>query len=183
MSTFEATIGLVLLIALVALAMKVFSRDKETEAEPAVDDVDRLLAEVSGVDPRDASEVVAVDREGLAFVPDGNAVQLIPSEPSHEPGQSVSRLGPGDLIGARVRRGAPDLDPWRLEALGRDDDYRAWFFDAEAAARAALAVLERRVVRPARDEDGEMRIVTEQDYVEARRRDEETERALDTPDD
>ena len=39
------------------------------------------------------------------------------------------------------------------------------------------------MVRPARDEDGEMRIVTEQDYVEARRRDEETERALDTPDD
>ena len=35
-------------------------------------------------------------------------------------------MKPGDLIAARVRRGAPDLDPWRLETLGRDRDLTAW---------------------------------------------------------
>jgi hypothetical protein len=90
-----------------------------------------------------------------------------------------ARLDVGDLIGARVKRGAPDLDPWRLEALGRDGDYRAWFFETEESSRAALDLLVRRVVRAPKDEDGEPRPPRPEDYEEARRLDEETERALD----
>ena len=182
MSTFEATVALVGLIAIVAWIVKSFSRERPPAPDKAIDPVDRLLAEVSGADPRDASEVVAIDTEGLAFVPDGDTVQLIPADPGPELGHAPSRLGPGDLIAARVRRGAPDLDPWRLEALGRDFDYHAWFFEGEDSARAALALLDRRVVRPPRGEDGEIHAVSEQAYVEARRRDEETERQLDAPD-
>ena len=89
------------------------------------------------------------------------------------------RINVGDLIGARVKRGAPDLDPWRLEAVGRDQDYRAWFFETEEAARAALALLDRRVVRPLKDEDGDTRLLTPADFDAARELDEETERALD----
>jgi len=85
----------------------------------------------------------------------------------------------GDLIGARVKRGAPDLDRWRLEAIGRDGDYRAWFFETQEAARAALDLLERRVVRAPKDEDGDPRPPGPEDFDEARRLDEETERALD----
>jgi len=88
----------------------------------------------------------------------------------------------GDLVGVRVKRGAPDLDPWRLEALGRDGDYRAWFFETEEAARAAMVLLER-VVRPPRDEDGEPHPPGPDDFEAARRRDEETEQALDAFDD
>jgi len=89
------------------------------------------------------------------------------------------RIHMGDLIGARVKRGAPDLDPWRLEAIGRDEDYRAWFFETEEAARAALALLERRIVRPMKDAEGDPRILTGADFDAARQLDEETERALD----
>ena len=95
---------------------------------------------------------------------------------SYKPGE---RINAGDLIGARVKRGAPDLDPWRLEAVGRDQDYRAWFFETEEAARAALALLERRVVRPLKDEYGDTRLLTPADFDAARQLDEETERALD----
>jgi len=98
---------------------------------------------------------------------------------AHRPGE---HLDSGDLVGARVRRGAPDFDPWRLEAIGRDGEYRAWFFETKDAADTALDLLEARIVRVPRDEDGEPRPVSDTDYEEARRRDEETERALDQPD-
>ena len=59
-----------------------------------------------------------------------------------------TRLIAGDLVGARML--APDdphLPPWRVEALGRDRDYRVWEFSDEHDARAALGMLAHRVVR------------------------------------
>jgi hypothetical protein len=92
------------------------------------------------------------------------------------------RFDPGDLIGARVVRGAPDFDPWRLETLGRDAEYMAWPFETEEAAHAARDLFESRIVRAPEDEDGNPRPPSAADFAEARRRDEETERALDAPD-
>ncbi len=215
MSPAETTVVMVIVVGVVAMLVKWFTRDEHATAA-AIDPVDALLAEVSGADPETAGEIVAITSDGWAFVPDGHAVQLIPpdsgeeelhvrsefaggrsshgpaeiqlmggspvhprtqrSAGSYKPGE---RINVGDLIGARVKRGAPDHDPWRLEAVGRDNDYRAWFFETEEAARAALALLDRRVVRPARDEDGEPRILAPADFDAARELDEETERALD----
>ena len=182
MSPAETTIAMVIGVGVIALLVKSFTRDEHTTTSTP-DPVDTLLAEVSGADPETAGEIVAITSDGWAFVPDGHAVQLIPPELSEDrptgswkPGE---RINVGDLIGARVKRGAPDHDPWRLEAVGRDDDYRAWFFETEEAALAALALLERRIVRPAKDEDGEPRILLGGDFDTARQLDEETERALD----
>jgi len=200
MTPAETTIVLVVAIGVIALVMKWSSRDERPEdASHPPDAVDRLLAEVSGADPETAGEVVAISSEGWAFVPDGHGVQLIPPKDPDEdlpvpvsfgpgpvdprtrrplpPGKPGQHLDPGDLTGARVKRGAP----WRLEALGRDGDYRAWFFETEEAARAALEMLERRIVRPPKDEYGEPRPPAPDDFDEARRVDEETLRALDEP--
>ncbi len=87
-------------------------------------------------------------------------------------------LSPGDLIAARVVRGAPDVDPWRLEALGRDDDYRPFAFETEEAARVALELVTGRIVRPRRDEHGDPMPVGVEDFVVARRKYDETEQAL-----
>src|SRR5262249_41854541 len=122
-------------------------------------------------------EAVAITTDGWAFVPDADRVQLVPPgeedaflpappDASPEEGAAHARtpvnprtgkrlsgwqpthhLGAGDLVAARVRRGAPDFDPWRLEALGRDREYRAWFFETQDAGEAALALLTSRIVR------------------------------------
>lgn len=137
--------------------------------------------------PESGEEELQIRSEyGAGRPPAEPVIQVMDASPmhprSHRPTGSFKpgeRINVGDLIGARVKRGAPDLDPWRLEAVGRDNDYRAWFFETEEAARAALALLERRVVRPLKDEYGELRILTPADFDAARLMDEETERALD----
>lgn len=92
-----------------------------------------------------------------------------------KPGET---LAAGDLVAARVVRGAPGVDPWRLEALGRDYDYRPFAFETEEAARTALALVEERIVRPPRDEHGDTIPVGAEDFAVARRKHEETEQAL-----
>ena len=92
--------------------------------------------------------------------------------------QAAGHLAPGDLIGARVKRGAPGVDSWRLEALGRDRDYRAWPFETEDAARAALALLSERIVRPPRDDDGEPAPPKAEDFELARAEHQQTEEEL-----
>jgi hypothetical protein len=82
------------------------------------------------------------------------------------------------MIAARVVRGAPGVDPWRLEALGRDYDYSPYAFETEEAARIALALVEERVVRPPRDEHGDAIPVGAEDFAVARRQFDETEQAL-----
>lgn len=153
----------------------------------------------------DETEAVAITSDGWAFVPADDEVQLVPPghdeeaiqmQPTHGRGVPVNprtgkrvvgwnpgeNLRTGDLIAARVKRGAPDFDPWRLEALGRDHEYRAWAFETEDAARAALTLLESRIVRVPLDADGDPAPPGDQDFAAAKQIDEETERALDAPD-
>jgi hypothetical protein len=116
-------------------------------------------------------------------VADRDRVRLIPPLTPREMEQIVPRaqadqLVRGDLIAGRVKRGAPDHDPWRLEALGRDGEYRAWRFETEDAARAALALVSRSIVVAPRDEDGAEVAMGDADFVEARQREEEIEREL-----
>jgi hypothetical protein len=136
-------------------------------------------------DDEDSPGIVAVTSDGWSFVPvgDRDKVQLIPPRVPDEMAQvtgrqGIERLSRGDLIAARVTRGAPDHDPWRLEALGRDHEYRAWRFETEEAARAAHALVAERVVRPPRDPDGEPVPVGDADFAAARRREEEIEAEL-----
>ena len=77
-------------------------------------------------------------------------------------------LTPGEIVGARVCRGAPDHDPWRLEALGRDGDYRAWRFETEESARVALDLITSRIVRPPLDEEGEPRQPGDEEFARAK---------------
>jgi len=150
--------------------------------EPEVEEID-LADEPSDED--DAT--VALTSDGWAFVPvaDRDRIRLVPPRDAEgaTPGAgrpTAETLGRGDLIAARVTRGAPDHDPWRLEGLGRDHEYRAWRFETEEAARAAQVLVERSVVRAPHDADGETLTVTEVDFDRARRREEEIEAELAT---
>ena len=96
------------------------------------------------------------------------------------PGQS---LAAGDVVAVRVVRGAPDFDPWRLECLGRDRDYRPFAFETEEAARTAAELIQTRIMRPPRDEHGDPIPVGAEDFMVARRQYEETEAALAMEDD
>jgi hypothetical protein len=137
------------------------------------------------MDDDDAEESAAVTSDGWAFVPlgDRDRVQLLPPRVSDESVPTTGRQGPeqlsrGDLVAARVTRGAPDHDPWRLEGLDRNQEYLAWRFETEEAARAALDMVVSRVVSPARDEDGEPVVFGAAHYAEARRREEAIEAEL-----
>lgn len=134
-------------------------------------------------------EAAAVTVDGLAFIGVAHGVHLAPM-PEEDPlaGEPVRMhstefLRPGDFSAARIVRGSSE-DPWRLELLGRDGEYVPFGFATEEAARCALELLEQReVMRYVRDDDGNpLRPSTEQ-YAEARRRHEETERALSMMDD
>lgn len=150
--------------------------------EPETDEAGAAVEELIGsLEP----VAVAVTSDGLSFMPlaDRDRVLLIPPLTPREMEQVVPRAAPeqlsrGDLIAARVKRGAPDHDPWRLEALGRDHEYRAWRFETEDAARAALALVARSVVREPQDPDGSETTVGDADFAEARRREEEIETEL-----
>jgi hypothetical protein len=180
-----SAIMLLVLVGIAALVIKWFTQDEDAaKPEPGTTPVDDVLAEVQDLEPGEVADIVAVDSEGMAFVPDGVRVLLIP--PAESGGitpnrQHTHEIDRGDLIAVRVVRGAPDFDPWRLEALGRDYEYRAWFFETEEAANAARDTLDRKVVVPPRDEYEEPKPPTASDFEDARRRDEETEHALDSP--
>ena len=189
----ETILTLVLGIIVIAYLLKWFAKGaKEDEPAESADQVDRLLAEVSGAEPRTAGEVAAITSDGWSFIPDGHEVVMMPPRAGTDSPTAhiidASQMGParidiGDLIGVRVVRGAPDFDPWRLEGLGRDGDYRAWFFENEEAARAARDLLERRVVRVPVDADGDPHPPRDQDFEQARKLDEETEQSLDHSED
>ena len=69
--------------------------------------------------------------------------------------------------------------PWRVETLGRDGEYGAFDFETEDGARAALLLLERfRIVRRPLDDEGNPIPASPEDFEEARRRYEDSWRAL-----
>ncbi|MFI5372523.1 MAG: hypothetical protein ACHQ52_13270 [Candidatus Eisenbacteria bacterium] len=147
------------------------------------------------------AEHLALTSDGLAFAPHGHGVVIAPQTHFRRPtgddagtmrsgGEEANPqppvfLSPGDLIAARVVRGSPDLDPWRLETLGRDRDLVVWAFETRDAADAAHALLERRAVRPARDADGEPIVVGDEDFDAAQAELERTlhELSAELPDD
>lgn len=92
-----------------------------------------------------------------------------------KPGET---LDVGDMLAARVVRGAPDFDPWRLEALGRDYDYRSFAFETQEAAHTALKLVEERIVRGPRDKSGDPIPVGAEDFAVARRQHDETAEAV-----
>ena len=135
---------------------------------------------------------VALSSDGLAFAPQGRGVLIAPqrhfrgappgadavsggSAGDQGPEQHPILLSPGDLIAVRVVRGSPDLDPWRLETLGRDRDLVVWPFETHDAAEAARTLLDQRIARSAVDADGEPVPVTDADFEAAQ---DELERTL-----
>ena len=191
-----AAVILILAVLVFSLVLRRFSAGPSSEGpstERPPHDGDEAAGEEMEDEPEwepDSDEVVAVTTDGSSFVPNRGAVLLVPPARAEEPWKTPmeeanairarggERLSPGDFIAARVRRGAPDLDPWRLEALGRDHEHVSWSFETEEAARAALALLERRIVRAKLDEDGQPIPVGDEDFAVARRKREETEAEL-----
>ena len=172
---------------------------------PGPDDADDLDDD-TGPDEEGLVEAAAVTSDGWAFVPRGQGLELVPPGVEEEQVESEGsdaakhaletapvnpqtgkrlvfwrpgeHLAGGDLIAARVVRGAPSVDPWRLEALGRDYDYRAYAFETQEAALTALELVQTRIVRLPRDEHGDPIPVGAEDFAVARRQHEETEQAL-----
>lgn len=145
--------------------------------------------------------MIAVTSDGLAFVPRSHGVLIAPAHRiraiqnasddapilagaagAGAEHQVAVLLKPGDLIAARVERGSPDLDPWRLETLGRDRDLTSWIFEVPEAAEAARELLAQRVVQPPRDEHGDPIPVGDEDFWVAERELAQTLAALDQPD-
>jgi hypothetical protein len=92
-------------------------------------------------------------------------------------GTGVETLHPADFTGARVRRDAEG--GWRLETLGREGEFGYMLFETEAAARTSLEMFEHAgVIRRPLDDDGQTVPASAEDFEEARRRFEETEREL-----
>ncbi len=151
----------------------------------------------------ESAGMIAMTSDGLAFVPRDHGVLITPARRIHaspsgaigddvlmlpaNPGaahehQVTVMLKPGDLIAARVRKGSPDLDPWRLETLGRDRDLTAWVFEVPEAAEAARELLAEDIVQPPRDEHGDPIPVGDEDFWVAERELEQTFADLDIPD-
>jgi hypothetical protein len=131
------------------------------------------------------AEPVAMTSDGWTFVPvaDRQRVRLYPPFRQDPLGPPMAPPKPeqlvhGDLTAARIARGAPDHDPWRLEALGMDGEFRAWRFETREAAEAALALVIRCIVRTPQDEDGTLAPATDAEFAAARRLEEEIEREL-----
>jgi hypothetical protein len=174
----------------------------DRDASQASDDLDDEDAED---DSERGGELLAIESDGHVWLPDRHGIHRFPlaaADSPEEPGplgasgtvnreefeswrskQSASRqrglpgegLHSGDFTAARIVRGAPDLEPWRLETLSRDGEYVAFSFETEEAARVALAMLERyAVVRRLVDDDGTPIPASPGDFAEARLRWERT---------
>lgn len=178
------------------------ARDEPDDEEEDDDEEDEGSESV----PSDAP--VPITSAGVAVVPFGEAVRLVtlhtPEEEhadwlessiaagivmsarvqemlgvARRTGAGVETLHSGDFTGARVGRDAEG--GWRLETLGRDGEFGYMLFETEAAARTSLEMFEHAgVVRRPLDEDVNPVPASTEDFDEARRRFEETERQLAT---
>lgn len=147
----------------------------------------------------DDDTMLAVTSAGQVFMPAGADVRILPLEGSHAAitsgqirwedvktsvlesarksggGMPGIQLDVGDFSAGRVVRGAPDVDPWRLELLGRDGEYQDHPFETPEAANAALEMLKRiGIIQRPVDEDGEPIAVPAEQFDEARRACDET---------
>ena len=158
-----------------------------------------------GPHPAVADHPLPITSAGVAVVPFGRTIRLVTLHPEEEDagwfdssiaagevssvrvdeqldagrrmGLGTDSLNPGDFTGARVRRDAEGV--WRLETLGREGEFGYMSFQTEAAARTALDMFEHsEVVKRPIGEDGEPVPPSTEDFEEARRRFEETEREL-----
>ena len=148
---------------------------------PKADDEDAVE---TGDEPGwEAGDDAAVTMDGLAFIGDEHGVSLVPTPdplaPAPGPILPVEFLRPGDFTAARVARGAPGVDPWRLELLGPEGEYVSFGFAVEEAAQVALHLLEtREVMQYVADEEGRPLVPSTEQFEEAKRRRDETERLL-----
>ena len=183
-------------VALAAWLLRRFSGDDGVDraalsgrATTPVSGPDEDFAEEDDGGPDEGEEIAAITSEGMMFIPFEQGVQMLMPATREVlveelASQAVSRgrvagmLSCGDLGGARVVRGAPSVDPWRLEALGRDREYLSWSFETEEAARAALDLLQRIVVRAPTGADGDPMAAGDAEFAEARREHEETAQEL-----
>jgi hypothetical protein len=158
-------------------------RGPEAEAAEPPESVAELADDDEPED--EPKPIAALTSDGLMFLPFSDGVELLlvaaPEEmeqPLAQSGRVAGKLSSGDLLGARIVRGAVGVDPWRLEALGRDREYLSWGFETEEAARVSLEMLERAVIKAALNPDGDPSPPTSGDYEEARRIKEDTAREL-----
>ena len=186
-------------VALVSWLMRRFSGDEGIDREalsgraggpgPAPPSDPGPEAEAGDEEAEGADAVAAITSDGWMFIPFEQGVQmLVPASPEQMAeelakqavarGRVAGMLSCGDLGAARVVRGAPGVDPWRLEALGRDREYLSWAFETEESARVALDLLERIVVRAPLDAEGEPLAAGPAEFAEARRVHEQTEQEL-----
>ncbi len=157
-------------------------RGATSAAEPEVD----LDVEDEAED--EARQVAAITSDGLMFMPVSDGVEMLavgsPGEIEEQLAQRAARgrvagmLTLGDLLGARVVKGTVNVDPWRLEAIGRDREYLAWSFETEEAARVALDMLEDAVVKTPPNADGDPAPPLAAEYEEAKRVKEQTAQEL-----
>ena len=213
-------------VAALALLMRRGAKDDVVHRPPGSDDVlagdevaEARSTAVALEEPDDEEEDdeegdaaladarLPVTSEGIALLPDGEDVRMIPMLESEQvpdwvrqaiddsaipysianhyygyrPGASASKpgyaLSSGDFTAARVRRG--EGGNWLVETLGRDGDFGFFPFETEGGARAAYELLDhQRIIQRALDEYGEPIPPTPEDFEEARRRYDETERDL-----
>ena len=190
--------GAIAAVVVVALMMRGMKGDDTTampvRAEDEVSEGASPEPEFLEADPDDGweeDEVVAVTSDGSALLPDRHAVRLVPP---HEEGEAwkagasarnkrgdaaiAMSWHAADFTGARVSRGDGE-EPWRLEALGREGEYTVFAFESKEAAEAAHGLFESRgVIRVGNSEDGDPMPPSAEQFAEARRIYEETERAL-----
>ena len=199
------TTGLMVVVgvALAAWLLRTFSGDKGIDREMlsgraggAAGEPERVAPpepgpedEVDDEETDGPEAVAAITSDGWMFIPFEQGVQLlIPASPEQlaeelatqavARGRVAGMLSCGDLGAARIVRGAPGVDPWRLEALGRDREYLSWSFETQESARIALDLLERIVVRAPVGGDGEPVPAGAEEFAEARRVHEQTEQEL-----
>src|SRR5262245_8887049 len=194
-------LAVIVLAALLAWVMRMSNPRANTDA--AAGDAPAPAPE-EAAEPEEADEIeVAVTSDGEVLIPYGHSLRVVLiAEPNqmaeHKEdiaagivsldAEERARLGRrgagatiqvGDFTAARVHRGRADVAPWLVETLGRDGDYGFLPFESEEGARAALALIEVvGIVRRPLDEEGRVVPSSPEDFEDALRRYEQTEREL-----
>jgi hypothetical protein len=180
-------LGAVVAVALLALLLRRGGVTEVTSPPPALTEEPEPADDADDEDSLEVGEAAAITSDGVAFVGEAHSVRLVPVE--HDAGLKAApsanvpmvgeRLNAGDFTAARVVRGAPDHDPWRLELLGREGEFMTFAFETREAANTAMELLEKRgVVRSVLDNDGNRVPTSPEQFAEARRIYDETEESL-----